>query len=113
MGINLKNDLINKVSDKCGTVRLTTSSNVAVATAIDTSTREVILQACVSNTSACRVAFGVVCTSTNGIQLPQAVSTVAAVDSPTSTFRIGIASLTLINVYTGVTAEAVDVVWRN
>ena len=113
MTINLKGDFVNKVSDKCGYVRLTTASNVATATAINISTRECILQACISNTSAARVRFGAACTSTTGIQLPQAISTVALTDNATATFRIGIASLTLINVYTGVTAEGVDVIWRN
>ena len=113
MSINLKNDFVYKVSDKAGHARLTTSSNVAVATALDVSTRELILQACISNTSAARVNFGAACTSTNGIQLPQAISTVALTDNATATFRIGLASVTLVNIYTGVNAEAVDMIWRN
>ncbi len=113
MAINLKNDFVNKVSDKAGHVRITTSSKVAVATALDVSTRELVLQACISNTSAARVNFGAACTSTNGIQLPQAISTVALTDNGTSTFRIGLATVTLVNVYTGVDAEGVDMIWRN
>ena len=113
MAQNLKNDFIGRVSDNCQHVRLTTSSNVAVATAIDMNAREVILQACISNTSAARVNFGAACTSTNGIQLPQAISTVALTDNATATFRIGIASITLVNIFTGVDAEAVDVIVRN
>jgi len=109
----LKNDFVGRVSDKAGTFRLTTSSNVAVATALDVSVREVILQACNSNTSAARVSFGAACTSTSGIQLPQPISTVALTGTPNSTFRIGIASVTLVNVFTGVDAEGVDVIWRN
>jgi len=113
MSLDLKGDLINRVSDQVSHVRLTTSSNVAVATAVDVSVREVILQACISNTSAARVNFGAACTSTNGIQLPQAISTVALTDNPSSTFRIGIATLTLVNIFTGVDAEGVDVIYRN
>jgi len=113
MTINLKGDFIDKVSDKSGHVRLTTSSNVKTATAITVNVREIILQAAISNTSAARVNFGAACTSTNGIQLPQAISTVALTDNGTSTFRIGLASVTLVNVFTGVDAESVDMIWRN
>ncbi len=113
MANNLKGDFIDKVSDKCGYVRITTSSQVAVATAVDTMIREVTVQACNSNTSAVRVRLGEVCTSTTGIQMGQAISTVALTAMPNCTIQWGLASLTLINVYSGVDAEAVDVIWRN
>ena len=109
MANNLKNDFIDKVSDKGGAVRLTTSGNVAVATALDTMVREVIIQAATANTSNCIVALNEAASATNGIVVPQAIGTVEVAGS----LRLGVASLTMVQIYAAEDGDIVDMVWRN
>jgi len=109
MALNLKNSNVDIVSDKGGGLQLTTSSNVAVATAVDVSVREVLMVGTLANASVVKVNIGGAASATKGIPLPISLGTVAAVNP----LRLGVASLTALQFYAAEDGDKVDLVWRN
>ena len=111
MSNNLKNDLSYRVSDKGGAMRLTTSGNVAVATALDTNVREIFMQATAGNASAIKMNIGAAASAALGIVLPTAITTVD--NKAAGYIRMPIASVTAVQFYAAENGDSVDIVWRN
>ena len=110
-GSDLYRDGTYKVSNNGGAVRLTTSSNVAVATAVDSSVREIIIQATSGNASAVVVNIYETASATLGIVIPAAVTTVDFVGA--NSLRLSVSSLTAISIYAAEDGDEADVMWRN
>ena len=111
MSTDLKGDRTYAVSDTGGAVRLTTSGNIATATAVDTNVREVIIQATSGNASAVRVNINAAASGSLGIVTPAAVTTGTFVGA--GYLRLSVSSLTALQFYAAEDGDKVDLVWRN
>lgn len=100
-----------EVSDKGGSVLVTTSGNVATMTAVDVTVREVLLQAAQANASAVVVNIFSAASAALGLVVPAAVTTVGFVGA--NALRLSVSSLTALQFYAAEDGDKVSVMWRN
>lgn len=100
-----------RVSGAGGAIRLTTSSNVAVATALSRSVREVFVQGAIGNSSAVRVNINAAASAALGLVIPAAVASIGLVGA--GYLRLSVPSVTCLQFYAGVNGDKINLLWRD
>lgn len=108
MSLDARNQPFDVVSGRWGAVRLTTSSNVAVATAVDANVKMIYIQGALANASAVRLNVNAAASAAIGIEIPQAAG--SAVDG--GWMELPVPSVTCIQIYAAEDGDIADMLWR-